>query len=424
MISIKNPSRWFTAGALLLAIAAPAAAGWAPFSGPVTPLIELHLDPGRPELLYARVVASSSMGFLWRSEDRGATWTDIQHGLGNSSLKLAIDPTDPRVIWVWTWDGQLWRSGDAGDTWSQRSAGSFAFVFQLLVDPTQSSILYRVAESSQGVSVDASYDGGASFQQGGLLHNTGALFVEARGGELVAFNDEDLEVSADGGQTWSVRGSYQGHGFAVGQIAPSAPNTLYGVPLTSLLSSGCLARSDDAGASWTQLSDPRLSVPNFGCNVIAIDPKDDLHLWVGALTSDRMGHQLSESKDGGETWTGPLLLPKDDLELSFVAAGGESLYTGRYLSLDGGRTWARRDRGIIAGDARLGLVAQDLPRTTSGLRLVALDTNPDSGPDGVFQSRGGKSWKRIPQPVSFVIDAGAPVVVAGGEQGIVRSTDG
>jgi photosystem II stability/assembly factor-like uncharacterized protein len=421
---MTNP-RWSLAAlALLLAAAAPATAAWAPFSGPMTPFVELHLDLGRPELLYARVLASSSMGYLWRSEDGGATWTDIQQGLGNSSLRVAIDPSDPTVIWVWTRDGQLWRSGDAGDTWSQRLSGSFASVFQLLVDPTQPSILYRLTGGNQGLSVDASYDGGASFQQGGPLPSIATSLVEARGDELLAFGNMGLQVSADGGQTWSVRGTYLGQGFAAGRIAPSAPNTMYATPLTSLPVTGCLARSDDAGAHWQQLPFPNLSIPFFGCNEIAIDAKDDRHLWVRAETSGRTGHQLSESKDGGETWIGPLLLPDDDPELSLVATGGESLYTGRYFSLDGGQTWARRDHGITAGDARFGLVAQDLPKTAAGLRLVALDGNPENGFDGVFQSQGGKSWKRIPQPVSFVVDAGAPVVVAGGDEGIVRSTDG
>src|ERR1700686_4190041 len=100
---VMIPRRWLAAVALLVAATAPAKAAWAPFSGPVSPLIELHLDPGQPDLLYARVFdAGSSDTFLWRSKDGGATWSDIQKGLGRATRGIAIDPSDPRVIWVWT----------------------------------------------------------------------------------------------------------------------------------------------------------------------------------------------------------------------------------------------------------------------------------------------------------------------------------
>jgi photosystem II stability/assembly factor-like uncharacterized protein len=107
-----------------------------------------------------------------------------------------------------------------------------------------------------------------------------------------------------------------------------------------------------------------------------------------------------------------------------VAAGGDLIYTGRYVSTDGGRTWTRNDQGIAAGDARFGLVAQNLPGRGSGLRLVALNNSPDSGPDGLFRSHGGRRWRRLPLAAPrSVIDAGAPIVVAVGEA-VVRSEDG
>jgi len=416
------------AAALALAAVSPAAAVWSPLGGPTSPQIALRFDPGKPELLYARVISSDQgLGFLWRSKDGGATWHNIQKGLELPSSALAIDPKDPKVIWVWA-GGEIWRSGDAGDTWSRRSVSNpddpfDLIVLDLLVDPHHSSTLYRVSLrfASSGGSVDVSYDGGVSFQQGGPLPIVTPVVQMGHDG-LVAFDFNGLETSTDGGQTWQVRGRYR-LGFSGGSIAPSSPGTIYG------LVDPCLARSDDGGAHWRRLPYPGLTVPNFGCSQVMVDPKDARHVWVGGEPfplGSAIVFQLSESRDGGETWSGPLPLPKEESTLDVLALGGDHLSTGRYVSADGGRTWTRRDHQIATGDARRGLVAHDLPGR-GGLRLVAVDTPLDSSPDGIFRSHGGRSWNRIPLPeglFSFSIaDAGAPTVVATSSGSLLRSRD-
>ena len=153
--------------ALLLASVAPASAAWSPLGSPIQPFITLQLDPDRPELLYARVFASEgpTEDYLWRSQDGGATWRNVQSGLERPVSALAIGPTNPEVIWVWTADGQLWRSADAGDTWSHRytrQRSDSPQVFQLLVDPHHPDTIYRIDYDglSSGTRVAVSRDGG------------------------------------------------------------------------------------------------------------------------------------------------------------------------------------------------------------------------------------------------------------------------
>src|SRR6185295_20155274 len=174
--------RWMlTSGILLLAASAPASAAWSPLGGLDEPPIEVQLDPSRPGLLYARVIANDGPeeGYLWRSEDGGETWRNVQRGLERSSSVLAIDPADPRVIWLWTVDGQLWRSGDAGDTWSRRfktpaDQQPAPQVFQLLVDRRNPSTVWRVDYDS-GTRVAVSKDGGESFRLGAFIRHYNAL---------------------------------------------------------------------------------------------------------------------------------------------------------------------------------------------------------------------------------------------------------
>jgi len=431
-------SRWILlVAALLLAGLAPASAAWSPLGSPIQPQITLQLDPGRPELLYARVFASEgpTEDYLWRSEDGGATWRNVQSGLENPVNALAIDPSNPRVIWVWTPDGQLWRSADAGDTWSRRLVTPTdqipPYVLQLLVDPRHPDTLYRVdAEDLTRTVVAVSRDGGMSFTQGapvsGLL-TFDPVYVHPERDELLAFDPMGLEVSTNGGRTWSLRGRYSVAGFRGGRLAPSDPDTLYG--LTADLNH-CLARSDDAGAHWQSTKSPAgLPTRRSYCTDVAIDPRDAGHIWLAAQITqgDERRNLVFESRDGGISWSRPFSTPTDGL----VAAGGETLYTGSlrgrglYVSQDGGRTWKRSDQGIIAGDLRDGLVAQRLPGGGAGRRLLTLYTPIGDSPQGVYRSDGGKDWiKTLLQEPFRITDAGGSNVLAIDQRGVVRSQNG
>ncbi|MFL6196827.1 MAG: WD40/YVTN/BNR-like repeat-containing protein [Thermoanaerobaculia bacterium] len=416
-----------------LAVAAPVSAGWSPLiGGPGGPAVELHLDPDRPELLYARVQARIG-GFLWRSLDAGTTWRSLQTGLGHPVSALALDPGDPRVIWAWTPEGELWRSGDAGEAWSRRFASSPISshdVVQLLVDPRQPETIYRVEEGRSGdrfgLRVAVSRDGGTTFHTGAFLpfmYSGNLMSVSSRSGELFAFTTKGLAVSADGGRTWRMRGRFH-HGFLASAMAPSDPDTLYALPAGTTF----LARSDDAGANWRVMKRPRLPSYSLGFYGVAVDPRNARHVWLSAYVEPDEGgypHWNFESKDGGETWSAPLPMPIAGV----VPAGSQVLYTGvtlptfseagLYVSQDGGRHWQPKDQGIVSGDLH-GLVAQLLP--DGRRRLLAL--TPISYHLGLIRSDGGEAWVRLPLRAAEIIGAGGSAVVAAAVRGLVRSEDG
>jgi photosystem II stability/assembly factor-like uncharacterized protein len=298
---------------LALAGALPLAAAWSPLGGPVAPTINLQLGSGR--LLYARASNEDPLdSFLWRSEDAGATWHDIQPGLGRPVSALAIDPADPRMIWAWTPGDQLWRSIDAGDTWSQRSVpgGDVTQAIQLLADPRYSGTLYRVDAGFDGPFVSVSRDGGATFTEGAPLTQPfspfGPVRLQPERGRLLSFTAEGLVISRDGGASWQLRGRYLGTGFNGGDFAPAFPDTLYGLSANGVQ---CLARSDDGGARWRSLAPP--VAPSDSCESVAVDPRDPRHVWIGVQTSTPDGRPLTkeilESRDGGATWSSPFTKP-------------------------------------------------------------------------------------------------------------------
>jgi photosystem II stability/assembly factor-like uncharacterized protein len=432
--------RALLAAALALAATAPLSAGWSPVGGPEQPIVTLQLDPSRPELLYARTPASEEAAFhgsyLWRSEDAGATWRNAQAGLELPVSALAIDPENPRVIWVWASEGSLWRSADAGDTWSLRSTFPSPLalqVIQLLVDPHRPDTLYRVEidiQSSKPL-VAVSRDGGTTFQRGALLPdlstNARPVLIQPDRDELLAFTSKGLLASADGGQSWHFRGQLRQGGLGRGVLAPSAPETLYGIRFGN--NNRCVARSDDDGAHWRLLSyPPRLPSAHAFCYDVAVDPRDALHVWVAVQIAlpGQYQYRLVESKNGGASWSNPVSVPSPGV----LAAGGERIYTGDdggsplYASSDGGRTWTAADRGIIAGDLRLGLVAQRPPGGGAGRRVVGLNLPLGGFPYDLYRSDGGQSWVQIPLHPVTIADAGGSTVLAGDDSGVMRSRDG
>ncbi len=413
---------------LALASALPAAAGWAPVGGTPLTYVSPRLTAARPERLYAEVYDFGiNATYLWRSEDAGATWRDVQTGLERPVQALATDPTNPDALWVWTTDWQLWHSADAGSTWSRRPSlitGFLPAVVQLLVDPRHPGTLYRAELDDNQPRVAVSRDGGATFTPGAVLASVYSVVLHADRGELFSYTQGGLLVSLDGGQSWHLRGRFRQTGFGGGDLAPSAPDTHYAFPARP---GQCLARSDDDGAHWQALASPRL--PAADCRGLAIDPRDARHVWVTA--SSPLGAKppgvreyLLESRDGGTSWSRPFPLPA----FGVVAAGGELLYTlagtGLSVSRDGGRSWERRDHGIVAGDVRAGLVAQRPPGGGAGRRLLGLTTGDSSNPWlGLHRSDGGTDWTATGFYPSSLADAGGSTAVIA-DFFIFRSRDG
>jgi hypothetical protein len=100
--TLRRARRALAAGGLALtalSAASPAlAGGWAPVGGPVVrPEVALQLVPppaGPSALLYVRVLDSGG-SYLSRSADAGATWRDLEPGLGLPLSALGIDPAHP-----------------------------------------------------------------------------------------------------------------------------------------------------------------------------------------------------------------------------------------------------------------------------------------------------------------------------------------
>jgi photosystem II stability/assembly factor-like uncharacterized protein len=247
------------------------------------------------------------------------------------------------------------------------------------------------------------------------------------------FGHQGVLTRRDGGQSWSLRGLFQGEGFYYGRPAPSDLDTLYGISVASR----CPVRSDDAGAHWLPLACPSLRGFNYGFSDLAVDPQRASHVWLVADVSlHGFHHWLLESNDGGESWSPPVLMPEGAVE----SAGGSLLYTGTSAytgvadyperglsrSRDGGRTWTSLVAGISAGYLGRAFVVQRSPDAGDGWRLVALALAADVRP-GLYRSNGvgGRKWVKCePRQFTELAATGGSTAVALKNDFVVRSQDG
>ena len=247
---------------------------------------DIAVDPRNPSVWY---VAASS-GNLWKTENRGNTWTPIFDDYGSFSLGVVtVDPRDSNVVWLGTGENNnqrsvafgdgVYKSTDAGKTWKRAGLESSEHIQNIIVDPRNSNVVYVTAigplwSSGGERGLYKTTDGGATWKAVlSIGRDTGvtdlvmdpknpevlyaAAYQRRRAvGQLIGGGPESgLYKSIDGGQKWTklTRGLPT---VDIGRIGLGInwrnPRTIYAL-VTSHLGQGGFYRSDDAGASWTRV---------------------------------------------------------------------------------------------------------------------------------------------------------------------------
>ncbi|GAA3775020.1 WD40/YVTN/BNR-like repeat-containing protein [Micromonospora maritima] len=318
-------------------------------------------SPVEPDRLYASQSGGWFGQLIQRSDDGGRTWNTVGNDFaysGEVGQHLWFDGTprpwefkriwhlepsrhDPDTVYAGGEDAALYLSTDGGQKWSeltalrqhptgpgwQPGAGGMC-LHTILLDPADRDRIY-VAISAAGAF--RSDDGGASW----LPINKGL-----RSGEIP---DGDAEV-----------------GHCVHRLAqhPSRPDTLF------MQKHWDVMRTDDAGASWREVSGDLPTDFGFPIAVHAHEPET---IYVVPITSDSLHYppegklRVYRSRTGGEHWE-PLTegLPQshcyvnvlrdamavdtlDPCGIYFGTTGGQV-----YHSADAGDTWAPIVRDLPA----------------------------------------------------------------------------
>jgi len=258
---------------------------------------------------------------------------------------LAVDPLDPKVVWVAAHGGLLRIRKGRWERVGNHTYDHMGF----LVHPRQPRVLLTSGHPGpqdrrpNPLGVEVSRDAGLSWQP---LALTGEADFHAAAqswsdpGVLYGWNvarRTGLYRSRDGGRTWAYVGE-RGLSWVLSlAVHPRDPNTVFAATRQGLFV------SRDGGERWQRLDGPLGRIP---VTALAFHPREPYRVYAYAASSE-LGLVLST--DGGSTWNslGFFLGGQDAVgQLALDPADPKTLYLSTfsadlYRSADGGKTLQR-----------------------------------------------------------------------------------
>jgi len=107
-------------------------------------VLSLAVNPRTPSVVYA---ATGGEG-VFKSANRGGSWTPVNQGLANRSvLSIVIDPVEPETVYAGTAGGGVFLTRDGGGNWELPASGLFnPLVTALAIDALDHSVVYAGTE--------------------------------------------------------------------------------------------------------------------------------------------------------------------------------------------------------------------------------------------------------------------------------------
>jgi photosystem II stability/assembly factor-like uncharacterized protein len=319
--------------------------------------VDFALPLQQPHVIYA----ASASGGLWKSENRGRTFTSLLDQTDIISLgDVEVAPSDPNIVWIGTGEGNnsrsvyygngVWKSVDAGTTWTHMGLEESQHIGRIVIHPRDPNIVYVAAL-----------------------------------GHLYSDNPErGLYKTTDGGKNWTKCLSVKSEGRDIGVVDvvmdPSRPNTLYAAAYDKVRrpwtfneagpGSG-IYKSTDAGRNWSKL-EGELPSGMLGRIGLAVAPKNPNTVYAVIENANSEGVPVEERRQ-------ELLEGRPPR----VRTIGNEIYR----SDNGGRAWKKvNEQGSVGGDPPYyyGQLRVD-PNDTEHLYNLGV---------GVTQSTdGGKTWR-------------------------------
>ncbi|MDJ0570675.1 MAG: trypsin-like peptidase domain-containing protein [Pleurocapsa sp. MO_192.B19] len=278
----------------------------------------LAIDPNKPEYIY---VGTSNCGYqdpangIYRSTDSGQTWKLINNGLTNLDIHSLLVSTHDEKIYAGT-DNGLFVSTTQGDAWARDEYFRGKDIRCIALSPHDENL----------VLCGTGRRGGASFSAGVLFTREVKKHESSSAG--------DFHLSRDGGSSWATISLQTVNGIAV---SPQDKDIIY------------FGSGDDG--LW-KTSNGLITLDKVNNCVkrdifcVAVSPKDDSHVLVGARSG------LYISFDAGESW-------RNISEIGNIAIGSISFSpvesnrifvtttNGIFESQDDGQSWRASNEGLV-----------------------------------------------------------------------------
>jgi photosystem II stability/assembly factor-like uncharacterized protein len=338
-------------------------------------IYDFAIDPANSDRIYA---AGSDSG-IWCLDSvaayPGRTWlplTDYQPSLRIDCF--AVSPANSQYIYYVDRAGQVFRSIDRGSTWSPRGSSSLGSATRLLAHPTDADTIY-VASSS---GFWCSQTGGATWVsirgQVTLLDGDMTDAAMDPGNPLILYAAQrsvGLLKSSDGGSNWQTILPWTSATSPVGtmiKLAVGGGGTDANRTVAAKFDQEVFVNRNGGrppmalgGGPWTSLGTYGGTGYGDWCHVIAVDPFDDNVILAG-------GQELYRTSDGGQHWTkviGYYAPHEDQHRVVFDRETRGVVYAandgGVYRSTDGGATFQTSGDDLTTRrDLNLGLVTAQL----------------------------------------------------------------
>lgn len=314
-------------------------------------------------------------GGIWKSQNGGQSFTPIFDKYNQSIGALALEPGSAKVVYAGTGESNmrnsvsigagLYKTTDGGSNWQKLGLDSTEHISKIAIDPTDKKVVYVAApgplfKSSTHRGLYKSTDAGKTWEK--ILYineNTGCAdiavhptnpkivfastwefrrkaFSFVSGGSGSAFYK-----SVDGGKTWNklTKGLPEGNlGRIVVTINPSKPSQVLALVEAK---ESALYQSNDEGETWTKLTSASgLTARPFYFSTLVIDPKDPKRVY-------RPAYDFNYSNDGGSTFANTVIggvAPHADHHALWInPSNTDMLFLGTdggvYLSYNKGVTW-------------------------------------------------------------------------------------
>lgn len=324
------------------------------------------------------IYIGAASGGVWKTENGGTSWTPVFDDQPTQNIgSIAIQQTNPSVIWVGTGEGNprnsvnigegIYKTLDGGKTWKRMGLENTRNIHRIIIDPTNPDIIYAGAIGNPyGIhperGVFKTTDGGETWKK--ILYtndtsgvadmimdptNPNKLMVAMWQHQRTPWSfkgggkGSGLYLTFDGGKTWKKLGKEEGlpegdYGRIGLTMCYDMPNRVYALVEAT---KNALYKSDDGGLKWQMVNNDPNVVTNrpFYFQEIICDPQNENRLWM-------INQIVTMSEDGGKTFT--TIIPYNGIHPdhhafwihpknpSYIIDGNDG---GIGITRDKGKTW-------------------------------------------------------------------------------------
>lgn len=239
------------------------------------------------------------------------TPTDIYSGDRRGSGRvncIEFHPTDPLTFWVGAPSGGVWKTTDGGNTWITTTDDLISIgISDIAVNPTNPNILYVAtgdgdASDTYSIGILKSTDGGTTWNTTGSVLNITDFYVFRRilinpnnTNIIIATSNNGILRSTDAGVTWT---NVQTGNFKDLEFKPGDPSVVY-----ATRNDAGVYKSSNSGNSFTNINGT-INSSEINRIELGVTPANPNVIYaLCSSSSDNGFYALYKSSNSGSSWT-------------------------------------------------------------------------------------------------------------------------